>query len=144
MKEEKEWSFPEIIEGIPTKYGWVVKHKENFVLGINTDIGYGTYIQAENIVIIEENVQIGSHCSIYSKNTIDNTAGIIHIKKGACIGAGSVILPRKDGKPLIIGENSKIGALTLIKNSVISNSIVLGSPSHYQLNKIDMEYIIKE
>lgn len=131
--ETKEWEFPEIKDGIPTKYGWTVKCPENLILGRDTDIGFGTYIQAEYMVIIEPHVQIGSHCSIYSRNSIDNTAGIIHIQYGASIGAGSVILPRVDGKPLIIGKNSKIGALTLIKNSVSPNSIVVGSPAHYIL-----------
>ena len=48
-----------------------------FVLGKDTDIGAFSYINALNGVVIEDNVQIGSHCSIYSISTIDNTSGKI-------------------------------------------------------------------
>lgn len=135
-KKVKIWMMPKIKNGVPTKYGWIVQHPENFVLGDYTDIGFGTYINASYGVTIEDYVQVGSHCSIYSVNTIDSTYGEIIIKKNAMIGAGSVILPRKDGEPLIIGENSTVGALTLIKNSVQPNSIVIGSPARYYIKKI--------
>ena len=136
---KEQWKKPEIKDGIPTIYGWIVQHPENLKLGNFTDIGFGTYINASYDIIIEDEVMIGSHCSIYSLNTIDSTYGEIIIKKNAKIGAGSVILPRKDGKPLIIGENTKIGALTLIKNSVSPNSTVVGSPARYLINnkKVD-------
>ncbi|MCD6108941.1 MAG: hypothetical protein J7J89_05705, partial [Thermoplasmata archaeon] len=41
-------------------------------LGKYVDIGAFTYINARYGVEIEDNVQIGSHCSIYSHSTIDN------------------------------------------------------------------------
>lgn len=133
--KKNKWKQPEIKDGVPTIYNWIIRHPENLVLGENVDIGAFTYIQAEYRISIEDEVLIGSHCSIYSVNTIDSTYGEIIIKKNAKIGAGSVILPRKDKEPLIIGENSKIGALTLIKNSVQPNSIVIGSPARYYIKK---------
>jgi serine acetyltransferase len=129
------WKRPEILDGEPTIYSWIVRHPENFTLGENTDIGAFTYIQAEYGVIIEDQVRIGSGCSIYSINTIDKTYSKIIIKKGVCIGAGTIVLPRKDCEPLIIGENTTIGALTLIKNSIQPNSIVVGSPAKYYIKK---------
>lgn len=122
------WERPDIKDRVPTKYGWIVRHPENLNLGENTDIGFGTYIQAENGVEIGKDVQIGAHCAIYSKNTIDNTNGIIIIKEGASIGAGTIILP-KDGKTLIIGKNSKVGALSLVKDDIPDNSIYAGIPA---------------
>ena len=71
----ENWKFPEIEEGKPTKYNWVVQHKENFRLGYQTDIGAFTYINAKFGVTIEDEVQIGSHCSIYSVSTIDDKVG---------------------------------------------------------------------
>ena len=69
------WEYPEIIDGVPTKYNWVVQNKSSFRLGFGVDIGAFTYINAKFGVIIKENVQIGSHCSIYSVSTIDNKHG---------------------------------------------------------------------
>lgn len=120
---------PNIEDGIPTKWGWVVRHPENLELGTNTDIGYGTYLQAECGIRIGKNVQIGSHCSIYSKNTIDNTRSEIIIEDNVRIGAGTIILPLKSGCPLFICHDSTIGALSLVNNHIISNSIYVGIPA---------------
>ncbi len=61
----KNWEYPEIEDGKPTKYNLVVQHKDHLALGYKTDIGGFTYINAKCKVIIEDFVQIGSHCSIY-------------------------------------------------------------------------------
>ena len=66
-----EWEYPDIEEGKFTKYYWVVRHVDNLTLGYKTDIGAFTYINAKCSVIIEDYVQIGSHCSIYSVSTIE-------------------------------------------------------------------------
>ena len=71
------WKFPTIEEGKPTIYNWVVQNKENLTLGAYTDIGAFTYINAKHGITIEEYVQIGSHCSLYSVSTIDNKKGPI-------------------------------------------------------------------
>ena len=63
---------PEIEHGVPTKWGWMVQHPENLKLGKYTDIGAFTYINAKHGVELQERVQLGSHCSIYSLSTIDN------------------------------------------------------------------------
>ena len=66
-----EWEFPEIIDGQPTRYNWVVQYADGLKLGYKTDIGAFSYINARYTVEIEDYVQIGSHCSIYSIATID-------------------------------------------------------------------------
>ena len=68
----KKWKKPLIKEGKLTKYNWLVQGVKNLKLGNKTDIGAFTYIQAKSDVVIEDLVQIGSHCSIYSQSTIDN------------------------------------------------------------------------
>ena len=80
------WSYPEIIDGKLTKYNWVVQNVEGLELGKYTDIGAFSYINAKYGVVIEESVQIGSHCSIYSVSTIDDTRGKVHLKKNCKIG----------------------------------------------------------
>ncbi len=75
MNRFSDWEYPEIEEGKPTKYNWVVQNKDRLELGYKTDICAFTYINARHGVIIEDFVQIGSHCSIYSISAIDNKAG---------------------------------------------------------------------
>lgn len=87
------WKRPKPEHLVPTEWGWVVAYPENFMLGNHVDIGYGTYIQARYGVVIDDNVQIGSHCAIYSHNTINGTKGKVLIKKETKIGAFSLILP---------------------------------------------------
>ena len=62
-----------IFHAVPTKWHWVVWHPENLTIGANVDIGAFTAIFAHHGVTIEDDVQIGSHCSIYSLNTINST-----------------------------------------------------------------------
>ena len=94
MKNRFEnWRYPEIKEGELTRYKWVVKYKENLSLGYKTDIGAFTYINAKYGVAIEDFVQVGSHCSLYSFSTIDDKKGKITLKKNCRIGSHSLIMP---------------------------------------------------
>ena len=124
-----KWKMPKIKDRVPTKWGWVVRHPENLILGENTDIGFGTYIQAEYGIGIGKNVQIGAHCAIYSRNTIDNTKSKIIIEDNVRIGAGTIILPNPNGTNLYICHDSVIGALSLVKQSIPSNSTYAGVPA---------------
>ena len=118
------WKYPEIIEGKPTKYNWVVQHKEGLVLGDQTDIGAFSYINAKYGVEIEEGVQLGSHCSVYSVSTIDDTQGKVHLKKNCKIGSHSTILPG-----VTIGENTIIGANSLVLKDIPDNVVAFGIPA---------------
>jgi len=105
----KNWHKPRIVEGKLTKWNWVVQHVNKIKIGKNTDIGAFTYINAQNGVEIEDGVQVGSHCSIYSVSTIDDKAGRVILKKNCKIGSHSVIMPG-----VTIGENSIIGAFGFV------------------------------
>ena len=118
-----DWEYPEIEDGMPTKYQWIVQNKDRFALGYKTDIGAYTYINAKHGVVIEDYVQIGSHCSIYSISTIDNKEGRVLLKKGCKIGSHSVIMPG-----VIVGENSLIGAFSFVDKDVPANVIAFGIP----------------
>ncbi len=119
----KDWKFPKIEEGKLTKYNWIVQHKENFKLGHKTDIGAFTYINAKYGVIIEDYVEIGSHCSIYSVSTIDKKNGQVILKKNCKLGSHSVVLPR-----VTIGENSIIGSFSFVNKDIPDNVIAMGIP----------------
>ena len=110
------WKYPKIEEGKPTKYNWVVQNLDGLNLGTNTDIGAFSYINAKHEVVIEDEVQIGSHCSIYSVSTIDNSYGKVVLKNNCRIGSHTTILPGVSiGKNSIIGgECSTPGIITLI------------------------------
>src|SRR4029079_2822409 len=97
----KEWKIPDIQEGKPTKWNWVVQNTKNLKLGYMVDIGAFTYINAKYGVIIEDEVQIGSHCSIYSISTIDNKSGPVVLEKNCRVGSHSVIMPN-----VRVGKNS--------------------------------------
>ncbi len=69
------WKYPEFDYRGMTKWNWMVQYREKLKLGKNTDIGAFTYINARYGVIIEDEVQVGSHCAIYSWSTIDGKRG---------------------------------------------------------------------
>ena len=124
MKERfNEWQYPEIEEGKLTKYNWMVQNKDGLKLGFKTDIGAFTYINAKNGVVIEDFVQIGSHCSLYSESTIDNKAGQITLKKNCKIGSHSLIMPG-----VTVGENTVIGAFSFVNRNVPDNVVATGVP----------------
>jgi acetyltransferase-like isoleucine patch superfamily enzyme len=118
------WEYPNIEDGKPTKYNWIVQNLDGLKLGFKTDIGAFSYINAKKGVIIENEVQIGSHCSIYSISTIDDTAGKVVLKENCKIGSHTTILPG-----VTIGRNSIIGANSLVNKNIPSNVIAFGVPA---------------
>ena len=123
-KRFQDWQRPTIEEGKPTKYNWLVQHKDKFKLGHKTDIGAFTYINAKYGVTIEDYVQIGSHCSIYSVSTIDGKAGPVVLMKNCKIGTHSVVMPG-----VTIGKNAVVGAMSFVNSDVPANSTVVGAPA---------------
>lgn len=127
MNRFKNWKMPEfndsgyafICEGdYPniTKrfFGWKCDHNENLKLGNKVDIGCFTYMNARYGIEIGADVQIGSHCSIYSVNTENNTKGKVIIGDKCLIGSHCLILPNA-----IIPNGSKIRAYSIVKSKYI-------------------------
>lgn len=120
----KNWQYPKIEEGTPTKYNWVVQNVGGLKLGAKTDIGAFTYINAKNGVTIEDYVQIGSHCAIYSVSTIEQKEGPVLLKKNCRIGSHSVVMPG-----VTIGENAIIGAFSFVTKDIPSGEVWVGVPA---------------
>ncbi len=120
------WKYPTIVDGQPTVHNWVVQNLEGFKLGSETDIGAFSYINAQHGVEINDKVQIGSHCSIYSISTIDNSYGKVILKYNCRIGSHSTILPG-----VTVGENSIIGAHSLVTKDIPDNVIAFGVPAKF-------------
>lgn len=120
----KDWKPPIIKDNQLTQYNWIVQHPENLELGYKTDIGAFTYINAQHHVTIEDYVQIGSHCSLYSISTIDDKKGKITLKENSRIGSHSTILPG-----VTIGKNTIIGAHSLVNKDLPDNVLAYGTPA---------------
>ncbi len=106
----KSWTPPTFDKYGWTKYGWRCQHFKRLVLGERVDIGCFTYMNAKYGLDIGDNVQIGSHCSIYSINTENDTYGKVVIGEGALIGSHCLILPNAVIKPF-----AKVRAYSIIK-----------------------------
>ena len=120
----KDWQPPEIRDGELTKYHWLVQHSANLRLGRRTDIGAFTYINAKFGVTIEDEVQIGSHCSIYSVSTIDGTEGPVILRRNCRVGSHTVIMPG-----VTIGENAVVGACSFVNRDIPAGATAYGTPA---------------
>jgi acetyltransferase-like isoleucine patch superfamily enzyme len=102
----------------------MVQHPQNLKIGKYVDIGAFTYMNALYVIELEDFVQIGSHCSIYSISTIDGRKGKVVIRRNARIGSHCIVMPG-----VTIGENSIIGAFSFIDKDVPANVIAFGVPA---------------
>lgn len=118
------WRKPIIKDGKPTKFNYIVQYPKNLKTGKNFDIGTFSYINCHYGVEIQDDVQIGSHCSIYSHSTIDSKKGKVVLKKNCKIGTHSTVMPN-----VTIGENSVIAAYSFVTNNVPKNEIWGGVPA---------------
>jgi len=124
----QKWEKPVIEHGKMTKYNYIVQYPENLTLGNFFDIGEFTYINSKFGVEISNNVQIGSHCSIYSNSTIDFKQGRVILKENCKIGSHSTIMPG-----ISIGENSVVAAYSFVTKNIPKNQVWSGIPA--KLNK---------
>jgi len=121
---KKTWKKPIIKHGKLTKYNYIVQYPEKLKTGKNFDIGTFCYINCHYGVEIEDNVQLGSHCSIYSHSTIDSKKGKIILKKNCKIGTHSTIMPN-----VTIGENALVAAYSFVTKNIPKNEIWAGIPA---------------
>jgi acetyltransferase-like isoleucine patch superfamily enzyme len=121
------WEKPLIEHGKMTQYNYIVQYPENLKTGKNFDIGEFSYINSEKGVKIEDWVQIGSHCSIYSHSTIDEKEGPVHLKKNCKIGTHSTIMPN-----VTIGVNSIVGAYSFVNKNIPNNELWVGVPAKFK------------
>lgn len=126
----EHWKPPLIDDGKLTQWNWMVQNKDGLMLGSHTDIGAFTYINAKYGVEIQDDVQIGSHCSIYSVSTIDDKNGKITLKKNCCLGSHSVVMPG-----VTVGENTLVGAFSFVNKDLPDNVIAVGVPARIVKNR---------
>ncbi len=104
-------------------YRYLIGYK----IGKNVFIGMKCYLDdlEPSNTIIEDQVVISYGC-YFALHGINQKHSTIHIKKGAYLGMRSTVIAGENG--LIIGENSIIGASSLINKNVPDNARAMGVP----------------
>ncbi len=147
----------EIGNGLETGHGIMIREGNK----IGDDCSIGTNSVLENDNNIGNNVRIHSNVFIPQYTVIENNAWIgpnvvltndphppcakcmkgPTIKRYARIGAHSTILPK-----LTIGENSLVGAGSLVTKDVPPNSVVMGHPAKFikRITEIECKSGIQE
>ena len=121
-----------------TQYNYIVQYPDKLKLGKNFDIGEFTYINCSYGVEIQDKVQIGSHCSIYSHSTIDDKDGPVVLKKNCKIGTHCTIMPG-----VTVGENSIVAAYSYVNSNIPKNQLWIGVPAKFKKNIQQKNKIIK-
>lgn len=100
-------------------------------LGKNIYINKNVNLVSLGGIRIEDNVLIGPKAIIVSINhdqKVQNRRNLIpkkvHLKKNSWIGAGAIFLPG-----ITIGENSIVGAGSIVTKNVPDNTVVAGNPA---------------
>ena len=121
--------------GDETKIGAFVEIQKNFTVGRRCKVSSHTFV-CEGVTI-EDNVFIGHNVAFINdsfprattpegdlKSEKDWHVEQTLVKRGASIGSGSTILSK-----IVIGENSIVGAGSVVTKDVPPNTIVAGNPA---------------
>ena len=119
-----------IIPNIPFSGVRVFCYKKiiGYSIGKNVFIGMKCYLDdlEPKSTIIEDNVVISYGC-YFSLHGIDQRHTHIHIKRGAYLGMRTTIAAGKNG--VVVGENTVIGAASLVIRSLPDNIKAAGVPA---------------
>jgi len=114
-----------IRNGIQYRYG------QNIYLRNNVFINYNCLFLDSDMILIDKNVSIGPEVHIYTidhekkqDNTLSSLISPVYVGKNVWIGGNSTILPG-----VSIGENSIVGAGSLVNKDVEPNSLYVGVPA---------------
>ena len=120
----KQWKRPKVVHGELNEYNWLVLYPEGLELADYVDIGSFTLLNARSGIVLEKDVQIGSHCAIYSESTIDGKKGRIILKENSSLGSHCTVMPG-----VTIGRNAIVGAHSFVNRDVGDNEVWAGIPA---------------
>jgi len=105
-------------------YRYLIGYK----IGKKVFIGMKSYLDdlEPQSTTIEDNVTISYGC-YFALHGIGQKHSFIHIRKGAYVGMRSTIIADEEG--IIIGENTIIGAASLVNKSLPDNVTAAGVPA---------------
>lgn len=141
-KDTRIWAFVHILpNAIIGKNCNICDHvfiENNVKIGNNVTIKCG--VQIWDGITIEDNVFIGPNVTFTNdifprSNQHPDKYLETKVEKGASLGANSTILPG-----VVIGQNSMIGAGSVVTHSVPANAIIVGNPANI-INYIKSENV---
>jgi len=112
----------------------LVSHLSRFLTGIEihpgAKIGEGFFIDHGMGVVIGETTEIGDNCSLFQGVTLGGTSTKRTkrhptLGKNVVVGAGANLIGA-----IHVGDNSRIGAGSVVATSVPENATVVGVPGH--------------
>lgn len=121
--------FPNMGAGSRINTPLTVVRAHNVKIGKNVIIMNGCLMMSAGGITIDDEAQIAANVQLISnnhdlKNRMIITCKPIHICRRAWIGAGATILPG-----ITVGENSVVGAGSVVTHDVEPNTIVAGNPA---------------
>ena len=121
--------FPTMGEGSRVNTPLTVVRAHNVKIGRNVVVMNGCLMMSAGGITIDDEALIAANVQLISNNhDLENrmiiTCKPVHICRRAWIGAGSTILPG-----VTVGENSVVGAGSVVTHDVEPNTIVAGNPA---------------
>lgn len=126
-------------EGSRVMPGLTVVRSQNVTIGKNVVIMNNCLMMSAGGITIDDNALVAANAQLISNNHdlqehMIITCSPVHLKRNCWIGAGATILPG-----VTVGENSVVGAGSVVTKDVPDNCIAVGSPARVikQINPIE-------